>query len=197
MRNQTRKLRAAQGMCVDCGNKPRQKTNQRCSGCQEKDRDRQRAWAKRKRDSGLCGRCGQERENDSLKYCQRCRNYKLEHYQRNAEKIKAQRREQYKGRKEYHRQYAQTRRSLLREKVFAAYGGPVCSCCKEAESTFLTVDHINEDGPDHRKKHGLNSSTAFYNWLIANDFPGGFQVLCRNCNWGKHMNGGVCPHQTK
>jgi hypothetical protein len=24
-----------------------------------------------------------------------------------------------------------------------------------------------------------------------------FQLLCHNCNMGKHMNGGICPHQQK
>ena len=27
------------------------------------------------------------------------------------------------------------------------------------------------------------------------DFPEGFQILCFNCNAGKHRNGGRCPHE--
>lgn len=35
-----------------------------------------------------------------------------------------------------------------------------------------------------------------YKWLVANDFPPGFQVLCANCNMAKDRPGG-CPHQWK
>ena len=33
-----------------------------------------------------------------------------------------------------------------------------------------------------------------YGWLRRNSYPEGFQVLCHNCNLGKKINGGVCPH---
>lgn len=81
----------------------------------------------------------------------------------------------------------------LRQEVMDAYGGSVCACCGEKEAMFLTIDHVNGDGADHRrelKKHGW----AMYQWLKKHKFPSGFQVLCRNCNWGKHVNG-VCPHR--
>jgi len=35
-----------------------------------------------------------------------------------------------------------------------------------------------------------------YKWLVANDFPPGFQVLCANCNMAKDRPGG-CPHTWK
>jgi hypothetical protein len=28
----------------------------------------------------------------------------------------------------------------------------------------------------------------------VNGFPAGFQVLCFNCNQGRRLNHGVCPH---
>jgi hypothetical protein len=31
-------------------------------------------------------------------------------------------------------------------------------------------------------------------WLVKNKFPGGFQVLCHNCNYAKARSG-RCPHQ--
>lgn len=83
----------------------------------------------------------------------------------------------------------------LKVKVIYGYGGK-CICCGEEEIIFLTIDHINEDGNQHRKKEKIIGST-FYRWLIKNNFPGGFQILCRNCNWGKYANGGICPHQEK
>ena len=30
--------------------------------------------------------------------------------------------------------------------------------------------------------------------IIRGGFPANYQILCANCNWGKEMNGGVCPH---
>lgn len=85
-----------------------------------------------------------------------------------------------------------------RLEAYEAYGGAHCACCGEKELMFLTIDHVNNDGAEHRRslgwKRGGRSMGA---WLRANGFPPGFQVLCINCNFGKHRNGGVCPHQTR
>ena len=82
-----------------------------------------------------------------------------------------------------------------KRKVISHYGG-VCQCCGESNPIFLTIDHINNDGAEHRKDiMGRNSGAGTYQWLIKHDFPPGFQVLCWNCNLGKHINGGVCPHK--
>jgi len=88
--------------------------------------------------------------------------------------------------------------SALREEVFAAYGGKRCACCGEAEPLFLSIDHVDNDGAQMRRS-GTHSrgGTQFYQWLRKNGFPAGFQVLCMNCNLGKHRNGGVCPHQSR
>lgn len=87
--------------------------------------------------------------------------------------------------------------------VFAAYGGYVCKCCGETEQKFLTIDHVNNDGYQWRKttlktgKSSQGSGHHTYAWLVRNNFPDGFQVLCMNCNFGKRMNKGICPHQTR
>lgn len=83
----------------------------------------------------------------------------------------------------------------LREQVFAAYGGKKCHCCGETGPLFLTIDHVDNSGAEMRRSgtHG-RSGTAFYQWLRKSGFPDGFQVLCMNCNLGKHRNGGTCPH---
>lgn len=84
----------------------------------------------------------------------------------------------------------------LRRQVFNAYGGFKCACCGEENPLFLSIDHVDNDGAEMRKNgvHG-RGGTAFYQWIRKNSFPGGFQVLCMNCNVGKHRNGGVCPHK--
>lgn len=90
----------------------------------------------------------------------------------------------------------------LRHEVMMAYGGYICACCGEAEPLFLQIDHVNNDGADHRRElgydgNGKGGSTRTMFWLKANGFPPGFQILCANCNHGKARNGGVCPHKTR
>jgi hypothetical protein len=83
-----------------------------------------------------------------------------------------------------------------RDEIYSAYGGYKCNCCGEAERMFLSIDHVNNDGAQERKSGKYNGSgSAFYTWLRKNNFPTGYQVLCMNCQIGKHKNGGVCPHQ--
>lgn len=85
-------------------------------------------------------------------------------------------------------------RAAFRAEILSAYGGK-CTCCGETESMFLAIDHKNNDGAKHRKEVG--KCQQFYRWLKKNDYPSDFQILCANCNWGKYVNGGVCPHQTR
>lgn len=79
----------------------------------------------------------------------------------------------------------------MRIMVFEAYGGAKCRCCGESIYEFLTIDHMDNDGAKHRAAIGSH----LYRWLIEHDYPEGFQVLCFNCNAGKHRNGGICPHK--
>ena len=93
-----------------------------------------------------------------------------------------------------------SKRARVKEAVFVAYGGYVCACCGETEKSFLTIDHINNNGAAHRRSiTGKRHSAGFhtYIWLVKNGFPDGFQVLCMNCQHGKRMNNGICPHQVR
>ncbi len=84
----------------------------------------------------------------------------------------------------------------LQDAAINAYGGYRCACCGETERFFLTIDHINNDGNVFRKATGfLQHGAKFYKWLKDNQYPSGYQVLCSNCNHGKHRNHGICPHQ--
>ena len=87
-----------------------------------------------------------------------------------------------------------TRRHIARDEVITVYGGHKCVCCGETGKRFLTIDHINNDGNKHRKDLGSPDSEVLYRWLKKHNYPPGFQVLCWNCNIGKMLNGGVCPH---
>lgn len=72
------------------------------------------------------------------------------------------------------------------------YYGERCACCGETEKVFLTIDHIKGGGNQHRKI--VKNGDKFHHWLIRNNFPAGFQVLCFNCNCAKSRVG-VCPHR--
>lgn len=95
---------------------------------------------------------------------------------------------------------AKTKRNYnrCREQVFAAYGGWKCACCGETEKLFLSIDHVENNGAEERRSGVYKScGTGFYQWLRKQNFPPGYQVLCMNCQVGKHKNGGVCPHNQK
>lgn len=106
----------------------------------------------------------------------------------NPEELKAQRAKEV--------QWAKKRHLKNKDKVFAAYGGYICKCCGEKEISFLSIDHINNDGYKLFKEGVHPKGTAFYGWLVKNSFPSGFQVLCMNCQFGKKNNKGICPHQS-
>lgn len=83
---------------------------------------------------------------------------------------------------------------LRKYQVFSYYCGGViqCQCCGELMIEFLTIDHV-----EGRRKwnHAKDmSGTILYSWIIKNNFPDGFKVLCFNCNCAKGMFG-ICPHE--
>jgi hypothetical protein len=83
-------------------------------------------------------------------------------------------------------------RLRLKILVMKAYGGK-CKCCKEKDIRFLTMDHMEGGGAKHFKAIGGNHK--FYRWLRDHKFPKEFQVLCFNCNTGRSINKGICPHK--
>jgi len=97
--------------------------------------------------------------------------------------------------KRLHREQNKRQYDKVKLDVFIHYGGnpPKCACCGESGLRFLTIDHINNDGGKHRKL-GLTGA-RLYRWLIKNNFPKEFQILCYNCNCGRARNGGICPHK--
>jgi hypothetical protein len=96
------------------------------------------------------------------------------------------------------RNHSKKYRQKLIIQVLSHYGGnpPKCACCGERELDFLTIDHINGGGNQHRKKvlGHLIGGWIFYIWLRKNNFPEGFRVLCWNCQWGCRKHNGVCSH---
>lgn len=62
-----------------------------------------------------------------------------------------------------------------------AYGGQECSC-GEKDIETLTLDHVNDDGAEHRRATGTRGNN-FYHMLRKNGFPNDvpLQVKCLNC----------------
>lgn len=86
-------------------------------------------------------------------------------------------------------------RNKVRNTIFEHYGRK-CNCCGENGSSFLTMDHVNNDGNKHKNSSGKRWTGVFlYRKIINSGFPDTYQVLCMNCNWSKHKNGGICEHQ--
>jgi hypothetical protein len=119
------------------------------------------------------------------------------------EKQRAYQKKCYEKHKEERQAYGRKQSKEYREKnkdrCYEAYGGYICSCpkCDETEPKFLSIDHVENNGNEHRKTIGYGNGSDIYRWLIKHDFPKEFQVLCMNCNFGKARNGGICPHLTQ
>lgn len=88
------------------------------------------------------------------------------------------------------------RYARMKDQVYKAYGGYKCACCGETEPMFLTIDHINNDGGHMRRNVHGPTGTTFLQWVVKNNFPEGFQILCWNCNFAKGKNNGICPHKS-
>jgi len=84
---------------------------------------------------------------------------------------------------------------------------PCCNCCGLNEYLdFLALDHIigkkQMDSIPELVKLGYSSQMVtkeLFSWIIDNDFPDGFQILCHNCNFAKGYprNNGKCPLENK
>ncbi len=81
-------------------------------------------------------------------------------------------------------------RETIRARVLAHYSPsspPRCACpdCNVTEN--LTIDHVNGGGGEHRAELFGRDEAGwhFYAWLVAENFPRGYQVLCMPCNSSK------------
>lgn len=90
-----------------------------------------------------------------------------------------------------HRDASNQRNRFNRLRVLTYYGGdpPKCACCGETFLEFLSLDHINGGGRKQRQV----IKVRWWEWIIKNNFPPGFRVLCHNCNQSIGLYG-YCPH---
>ena len=143
-----------------------------------KNESRKILWEKRKKEK-ICVYCGKLPAENDKAGCTSCLN----------EKVKTQ--------ANYDNKYKEKQvlyRKRIRKFVIDKYGGK-CVCCGEKEMLFLTMDHKNNDGYIERRKRGKTpSSFQFFLQLKKTPKRKDIQVLCFNCNLGRSMNGGTCPH---
>jgi hypothetical protein len=85
-------------------------------------------------------------------------------------------------------------RDKLKERVLLHYGnGKIeCAYCGFDNIDALCIDHINNDGAEHRKKAGISSRGGVSGFstfaaLLRDKMPEGLQVLCANCNMIKEL----------
>lgn len=164
MSNVTTTRRYEQGLCILCGLQPFREGRKTCQGCSDKHNEYTKIKQASLMTSGLCSCCGKN-QLCNKRFCQKCAD---RHNRKKAIKYQT-----------------------IKDAVFEAYGGYICSCCGEDIKAFLSIDHIDGGG----KKHREDIKVDFYSWLKRNNYPSGYQVLCMNCQFGR-KNCGVCPHQT-
>jgi hypothetical protein len=94
-----------------------------------------------------------------------------------------------------------------KQKLIALFGGK-CSCCGESRLEYLSVEHSNNDGPEHRtgikQRYNLKApikqitGSTFYFYVLKDIAQGiiwpGLEIHCHNCNCSKG-NHGYCPHE--
>ena len=150
----------------------KEKVNERCRKYYEKNKERIKAWKKEWKKANI----------------EKVRGYNRKWWINNQEKVKKWKKENL----EKINEGAKKRRFKLKVNILSYYSNNDirCNCCGEKEIQFLSIDHINGGGFKHKKEIGGN----LYNWLIQNNYPGGFQVLCMNCNFGKAICK-ICPHK--
>lgn len=182
------------------------KTKEQRKQYEEKNRDRLNTAAK-ERSKNMSPEAKKKRKESQKRWRENHREkyeaYKKEYRQRPEVQEKSRARKQTPEYKAYMREYRNRPgysekkkrwRYLRKVRVLTHYSKgdvPKCVCCGEETLIFLTIDHINGGGRQHHKE----ITGEMYGWIERNDYPSMFQTLCMNCNYGKHQNGGTCPHQ--
>lgn len=92
-----------------------------------------------------------------------------------------------KNRKLLQQKQRQYRRNL-KNQVLDRYGNG-CVRCGFDDIRALQIDHVNNNGAEERKALGGQnvSGWRFYQHLVANNLPDGYQTLCANCNMIKQL----------
>ena len=157
----------AEGLCEYCREPLATEEQQLHALCRGRLRGRERERTRQLINAGICYKCRRNPVTRGATLCARCEQKQNERRRRDVAKIKAQ--------------------------CYAAYGNQ-CACCGEKNSKFFTIDHVNNDGGKERREQRGFSGINLMRKLRTIKFPAMYQLLCWNCNLGKHIYK-VCPHQ--
>jgi hypothetical protein len=116
-------------------------------------------------------------------------------YQKNRERVYANNRRSVEKNRDKVNENARRRYWNFKINILEHYcddGGPKCECCGETQLEFLTLDHIDGNGGQHRREI-KKKGKSFYQWIKKENYPGGFRILCMNCNASLGWFG-YCPH---
>ena len=125
-----------------------------------------------------------------MKTSEQKRGYDRVYYQKNKVKLIQYQKEYKKRNKDKYSQWNKEYNVRLRFKIISYYSNNKNECrnCGINDIDVLCVDHINNDGNKFRK---INRNTHTGNnlllWILKNNFPDIFQILCSNCNLKKEI----------
>lgn len=92
--------------------------------------------------------------------------------------------------------YNRRRAIAIHDEAILAYNDH-CVNCGESRIELLVLDHIFDDGAQHRAELGCSGGTPFYRKMKKQGWPQGrLQVLCSNCNSTKQARG-YMPRQPR
>lgn len=143
-------------------------------------------------DTKFCKRCEKEKTLDKFTacnstkdrlqaWCKICRNEIRKIARKEKKGCYATEQERYKDkhlilcRKLYYRRKKQAMEHYCPN-------GIKCASCGFDDIRVLSIDHVDGNGTRHRQEL---RGVSIYKWLVANNFPPGFQVLCMNCQFIK------------
>lgn len=167
----------------------------------EKEKLKQQALARyyRNREHRL-EKMAEWREENQEQHRLNARLYHWEHREEQLKKMQGRRKQWYDKNREAYlekiRGKSLARYYRIRKQVFDHYGN-VCICCGETNQNCFTIDHIDNDGAEHRRElYGKGRRGSIYDWLVKHNFPEGFQLLCYNCNCAR-PKGSCKPHRPR
>jgi hypothetical protein len=101
-----------------------------------------------------------------------------------------------KEQRKYYRRASRLKADLLNHYMIDGKIRCACPDCKVTDPDLLCIDHINNDGAEHRRQLGIAENAKglkMYMWIKRNNYPPDFRILCHNCNQSLGSKG-YCPH---
>ena len=191
-------------LCVDCGEYEPVDIKKRCNNCLKRRKEYNKSSHLKCINNKLCVRCGIDVSCQKYKICQDCRRKELAIKRQKyidlglcktcgINEIRAEDKTICQRCFDRLKKNRKIRRHKLKIEIFEHYGNK-CNCCGESIVEFLTIDHVNNDGAEHKRMLNTKDSDRVYKDIQRQGYPDDYQILCYNCNYAKGIHG-RCPHQ--